>query len=91
MSCCGQKRAALKQPQGLTMADPGPTHILNASPPKEEGVRTFQYEGPSSLLVKGAITNKTYAFRFKGEALEIDARDVPAMMAEPDLQWVSNS
>jgi hypothetical protein len=72
MSCCGHKRQALRtQVYQAETPRPRPT-VQNPTP--------IMYLGDSSFVVKGAATGFTYLFA-RHEALNVDARDVPALVA----------
>ena len=89
MACCGQKRAALKQQRDYDTTDENQQNGLHHTHTLEKDAVLFEHTGTSSLMIKGAITHKTYAFRGKGDTLTIDIRDVPSMFAEPYLQRVT--
>jgi len=72
MSCCGQKRQALRAPMYETTA--------RRLPPTLQNPRPITYLGASAFVVKGAATGLTYLFTH-GEALYVDERDVPALIA----------
>ena len=72
MSCCGQKRQALRSP--IHQAEtPRPT-------PRLQNPTPIAYLGNSTFVVKGAATGLTYLFT-RHEVLSVDERDVPAFVA----------
>ena len=48
--------------------------------------RVFEYTGKYSQTFVGAVSGKSYQFRFRGEKLKVDYCDTFAMMAERDLK-----
>lgn len=90
MSCCGQKRAIFKRQNTHTTARVGIQGPTSLPVPKEDRTANFRYDGRSFLRVKGAITNTTYSFRFPGAIVAVDLRDLPSLMAEPELEKVPN-
>ena len=94
MSCCGSKRAQLsggrfvegRMQERIAEAEP-----RYAPPPRERTGRTFVYDGDSTLTVRGAVSGTAYRFTYPGVRLEVDADDVFAMMAEPDLRPATGS
>ncbi|WP_273566081.1 hypothetical protein [Maribacter halichondriae] len=80
----------MKQQRDYYTTDQQQQDVFNANLTVEKSPLAFEYIGTSSLSVKGSITNKSYTFRFKGDILAIDIRDVPSMLAEPYLQRVSS-
>jgi hypothetical protein len=72
MSCCGQKRQALRtQPYQAPVPRPRPG-LENPTP--------ITYLGEANFVTKGAATGFTYLFA-RHEALNVDARDVAALVA----------
>lgn len=91
MSCCGEKRNALRNE--LTGApldghsrsrESGPA---NPEVPKE---RIFEYTGYGGLMVRGVSTGNSYHFRSRGDQLKVDYMDGFALMAERDLRILSS-
>jgi hypothetical protein len=50
-----------------------------------EAVR-FEYTGATGVTVRGPITGRSYRFNGPGEAVDVDGRDAPSMMAVPRLR-----
>jgi hypothetical protein len=48
----------------------------------------FEYTGPTSLVAKGGVTGRGYAFRGYGSRVTVDARDARSLAAVPYLQQV---
>jgi hypothetical protein len=48
----------------------------------------FEYTGPASVVVKGAVTGRGYAFVGYGARAAVEARDAPSLMRTPYLQRV---
>ena len=46
----------------------------------------FRYTGTRSLKVTGGMTGRVYQFVSPGAEVLIDARDVPGMMAAPNVE-----
>ena len=82
MGCCGQKRSMLKE----QVNDTRPVEAEEA--PAEMKPRVFEYTGDRGLVIKGLSSGTAYNFRYKGEKLEIDYYDSPAVMAERELKIV---
>ena len=91
MSCCGKKRAVFKRQTDYTATDQGRHPPGQPATSNEESTGYFRYEGGSFLRIKGAITNKPYSFRFPGAIVAVDSRDLPSLMAEPELERVSEN
>ena len=72
MSCCGQKRQALRTPVYHTESPRPRPRLQNPTP--------ITYLGESTFVVKGAETGLIYLFN-RHEALNVDERDVPAFVA----------
>ena len=72
MTCCGQKRRVLRTQVHRTET-PRPRPVLQNPTP-------ITYLGESSFVTKGAATGFTYLFA-QHEPLNVDARDVPALVA----------
>ena len=72
MSCCGQKRQALRT-QVYQAETPRPRPVVQNPTP-------MTYLGESTFVAKGAATGLTYLFS-RDEALNVDERDVPALVA----------
>lgn len=79
MSCCGQRRQALKAT--ITRQSP-PTP---ASPVRLESIR-LGYRGESSMIVRGSHTGTTYLFGPAGDGLIVNARDVPILLASGQFE-----
>lgn len=72
MSCCGQKRQALRAPVRAAETPRPQPRLQNPTP--------IIYLGESTFVVKGAATGLTYLFT-RHEVLKVDERDVPALLA----------
>jgi hypothetical protein len=75
MSCCGQKRRALRD------AGPIPLQAPTPQPPSLQNPTLMQHTGASSLIVRGAVTRHAYLFGPRGGPLAVDERDAPGLMA----------
>ncbi len=75
MSCCGGKRRALRTRMSLPLANqPRPLLALKNS-------TLLTYLGDSSIVVRGEHTGHTYLFGPHGDALTVDDRDMPRLIA----------
>jgi hypothetical protein len=74
MSCCGDKRRALR----TRMSQP----LTNQTKPLSalENSTLLTYLGDSSIVVRGEHTGHAYLFGPHGEALTVDGRDVPRLI-----------
>ena len=88
MPCCGQKRAALIYQQTPVYESDGHHNVTNTQTQSEIKEFRFKYIGDSNMIVTGAISSNKYSFRFKEDICIVDARDAPALMADPNLQIV---
>ena len=77
------------QPSEQLHSEVEPMHEV--IPAKEVKPRSFEYTGNRSLKIKGAMTGKTYYFRFKGHILVVEYADTFSMMAEHGIQVVKNT
>jgi hypothetical protein len=75
MSCCGRKRQALRA------AAPRPRPSAPAPTPALQNPVSLTYLGDASIVVNGAHTRLIYLFGPRGQALTVDERDVPALIA----------
>jgi hypothetical protein len=84
MNCCGNKRKEwmneVKSSNHQDMNENVPDTLIEDKPD-----RVFEYSGKYSQTFIGAVTGKSYQFRFNGEKLKVDYSDTFAMMAERDL------
>lgn len=82
MACCGNKRNRLKKTYNQEA-----TPVVTA-PPKTNTAVKFIYEGKDGKMLRGAITRRSYYFRYRGHILAVDERDKAGCIAEPDLRFV---
>jgi len=85
MSCCGQKRTALRE-ELKNSAHRETENSPEFEPETEKKPRIFEYTGSENLTLKGISSGAVYRFRFPGEKLEVDYYDSFALMAERDLK-----
>jgi hypothetical protein len=85
MGCCGQKRSMLKEELRNT------SKLLVEEAAPEMKPRVFEYTGDHGLVLRGLSSGTVYNFRHKGEKLEINYYDSPAVMAERDLKVIPMS
>ena len=83
MSCCNHKRTAFKNASFQT-----PTVNEHHQFKEIESLKTV-YKGRKSKTIFGAITGKRYHFRFYGQIIPIDGRDVSGIKAEADIEVVT--
>jgi hypothetical protein len=79
MPCCGEKRQQLRTAS--------PAHSMRRQA-RVNGRMIFEYTGPTSAVVKGAVTGRGYAFAGYGAREAIDPRDAPALLRMPYMQRV---
>lgn len=81
MSCCGQKRHAWREREAFE-AQRRRDIARPVSPPLPvlQNPRVLRHTGPSSFMVKGAVTGNVYLFAAGGAGLAVDERDVPVLL-----------
>jgi hypothetical protein len=85
MSCCGNKRKEyLNEARSLTRQNN--VEDVSRPPVADKPERVFEYTGNYSLTIYGAVSGKSYNFKFKGDKLTVDYNDSFAMLAERDLK-----
>ena len=86
MSCCGDKRSKIyNDPYSQTRSSGGGIEGRSAQGPAGS---EFEYIGPTSLTVKGAITGNIYRFEQPGSVIEVDRRDASFVTGIPNLRRV---
>ena len=85
MGCCGEKRKALFR-ETLPSAHDDFSENEFILPASGQPERVFEYTGKSALRIDGAVSGKTYHFRFPGDKVIVDHIDAFAMMAEAELK-----
>jgi len=78
MSCCGNKRAALRNggtPAGATLPAEYSTGALE-----------FEYNGSGELQVIGPMTGAIYHFPGNGSRAVVQAADAPSVAMNPSLR-----
>ena len=78
MSCCGSKRAALRN--GGTSAPAG------AAAAYSTGALVFEYNGSGELQVVGPMTGAIYSFPGNGSRAVVQAADAPSVAMNPSLR-----
>jgi hypothetical protein len=76
MSCCGQKRHALRETSRIPQRTEPPAYA-----PPFQNPTLMQHTGAASLIVRGAVTRHAYLFGPRGAALAVDERDAPGLIA----------
>ena len=80
MSCCGDKRAALRQE--FPAGGRGESRFWIS------GDIEFEYSGPGQLTVLGPITGTTYRFASPGARVRVNGSDAPSFISIPRLKAV---
>jgi hypothetical protein len=75
MSCCGQKRRALRDASRI------PQKVAEPPAPSLHDPALLQHLGDSSLVVRGPVTGQCYLFGARGTALAVDKRDALPLIA----------
>ena len=78
MSCCGNKRAALRN--GGTSAGAGSPAGYST------GALEFEYNGSGELQVIGPMTGAIYNFPGNGSRAVVQAADAPSVAMNPSLR-----
>ena len=77
MSCCGQRRANWRESRDAVRASsPAPP-----SAPKLDDARTLRHLRDRTCLVVGEVTGIVYLFGRSDSVLDVDGRDVDALLA----------
>lgn len=88
MSCCGSKRAQLRQATQVSQVlEPGKRTSLQHQPERHSPVY-FRYIGKTRLTVMGPETHIRYRFRSPRAVVAVDPRDQRALAAVPTLRQV---
>jgi hypothetical protein len=74
MSCCGDRRAAWRQP------GPPVAAAVTRPPAALQDPVGLSFTGTGPIAVRGTATGLTYAFPAGSLALNVDARDAPALL-----------
>jgi hypothetical protein len=77
MSCCGNKRAALRN---------GGTSAASGSAGYSTGALEFEYNGSGELQVVGPMTGAIYSFPGSGSRAVVQAADAPSVAMNPSLR-----
>jgi hypothetical protein len=85
MSCCGNKRAQLAQPQAQTRRPDIPASVDLNTQPAPRSPRIFEYLGNQTMVLRGVVTGTTYHFSHSGDCLEVLHEDSFAMLAEREI------
>ena len=79
MACCGGQREQMRIDRVTGRA---------RTPESVNGRVVFEYTGPASVVVKGAVTGRGYSFSGYGARAAVDPRDAPSLVETPYLQRV---
>jgi hypothetical protein len=79
MACCGQRRQAMVVRQ-VTVQDRAQVFIPPV--PSSTNLETvwLVFSGDTGIVVKGQVSQRVYFFEPHPQALEVDARDAPALL-----------
>ena len=77
MSCCGSKRAALRN---------GGTPVASGSASYSTGALEFVYNGSGELQIVGPMTGAIYSFPGNGSRAVVQAADAPSVAMNPSLR-----
>jgi hypothetical protein len=82
MSCCGKKRASLRQ--NLAVAPVPRANLAAFLMPSV----ALEYSGPGRLAVTGPLTGATYLFVRNGARVRVHGADAPSLVSVPGLRAV---
>ncbi|WP_086478527.1 hypothetical protein [Arenibacter amylolyticus] len=88
MGCCGEKRRAWQKNIRKQSSKNNPPEEIQGGI-SERPPQVFESLENNSLILKGAVTGKTYFFKGKGHRLTIDFMDAYGMQAEPFIKKVA--
>ena len=78
MSCCGNKRAALRSG--------GASSGAGSAVAYSTGTLEFEYNGSGELQVVGPMTGAIYSFPGNGSRAVVQAADAPSVAMNPSLR-----
>ena len=81
MSCCGNRRTALRSVPSSATRGGSATYQPSAA-------TVFEYTGHAQLAVAGPATGMTYRFNGHGQRVQVHAADVASLYAIPSLKAV---
>jgi hypothetical protein len=84
MSCCGQKRRALRNPIDTQTFEPD---VISPTEPPA-GTIFLEYVGVTAMTVIGPVTGIRYRFGWSGAQVAIDTRDAEPLSSVPHLRRV---
>jgi hypothetical protein len=80
MSCCGERRAALRQ-------EPRPTPA-GAPGRWVSGAVELEYLGAGRLTLTGPVTGTVYRFGHAGARVRVHGSDAPSLVSIPNVKLV---
>lgn len=86
MSCCGGKRRAARTAGPRA---PAP-HVPVVPPPPLHPTAAVRYAGAHPVVLRGAASGRVYLFD-AGATVDVEARDVPAMLRLPPFSAASRA
>ena len=75
MSCCGQRRAMVRETPAVARAATAPPPAIPAP-----GTRWLRYVGAASVIVRGPVTRREYTFAGALAVLRVDVRDADQLL-----------
>jgi hypothetical protein len=78
MSCCGSKRAAMR--------NGGTSEATGTAAAYSTGALEFEYDGSGELQVVGPMTGAIYTFSGSGSRAVVQAADAPSVAMNPSLR-----
>lgn len=85
MSCCGNRRRQMMQPN-IAGAPPAPAPVYTGAVVNR--MAFFVYEGQRTFTITGRATGRRYRFDTPGVKVAVDPRDVPFLRAVADIRRV---
>jgi hypothetical protein len=79
MSCCGSRRAALRQTTR-------PAEVKSAAPVYNTSTLEFEYNGSTEMKVVGPMTGTVYTFHGPGSRASVQAADAPSIAMNQTLR-----
>jgi hypothetical protein len=87
MPCCGERRRSLAQslarpvkPAVQAVASKSAVNVRQGSMQAASAPLLVHYVGNASVVVRGPVTNKPYAFSARGSAMPVDPRDAVILL-----------
>ena len=83
MACCGQRRQMMFRSVQVT-----PTQVTHTPMSLEPNPATVSivFAGDTAIVIRGAVTSRTYLFPRAPASLPVDARDAPVLLADSSFR-----